>query len=349
MRAADTAVVWYFLALFSVLGLFLLGQMPQLWHAKFYLDGQSLLDATPAMELFAGSYRGSAWLFSPLFQLAAHAGLDLGQYASRFDHAWLLANLLWALPYLLMVWCVVWRLGARGGIGQLFVLFCALVLYAPFYGSINKDIVPALMMFAVTLMLAAGRLGAAWGVFLVLVLAYGLVVRVYFLLFGAVFVLAFFLVDSRMKLMAALLAGSAAVIIAFPHIPRALIDIGRAEYLEDVASTRIHYWLDDYAPTGFAINRIGAIIRVALPLELLLKSPAYAPFVLFRCHVTLLTLRALGGAGGVRMAACILLSFTVTQAVFEPDFGSAFRHFMMAMPLVIYLQSALARGGGEAR
>jgi hypothetical protein len=347
MSRANAGIGWYFVAMFSVAGVFLVHEMPQLWHSKFYLDGQTLLAATPAMELFAGSYRASAWLFWPVFQLAGYLGLDLSLYSSRFDRAWFVMNLLWALPFLAMIWEVVRRMGARAGPSDIFVLFCALVLYAPFYGSINKDIVPALMMFAVTAALAAGRLGTALTVFVVLVLAYGLVVRVYFLLFGTVFVLAYFLVDSRTKMMVALFAGTMVVVLSFPYIPRALIDIGRAEYLEDVASTRINYSFDDYTAGGFALNRIVAVVRVAFPVELLLKSPVYAPFVLFRCYVTLLMLKAIDQVGGMRMAACVILAFTVTQAVFEPDFGSAFRHFMMAIPLVIYLQSASGRPAGH--
>lgn len=339
MTRRCSAIVWFCVALFSVAGLFLVHEMPSLWHAKFYLDGQGLLNASPSAELFAGSYRGTAWIFSPVFQLVEYLGLDLSAYSSRFNGQWFAMNLLWTMPYLTMIWIVIWRAGVPSDESGLFVLFCALVLYAPFYGSINKDIVPTFISFATVMALLAGRHRTAVVLLVALSLAYGLVVRLYFLIFVAVFLVALSAIDSRRKMVASMLAGAALVFISFPYIPRALIDIGRAEYLEDVSNTRIGYFFGDYTALGFAINRVSAMLRLAFPLELLLKSPVYAPFVLFRCYATLLMTKAMAQSGGLRIAACSVFAFTITQAIFEPDFGSAFRHFMMAMPLVLYLQA----------
>lgn len=339
MTRRSNAVVWFSVALFSIAGLFLVHEMPSLWHAKFYLDGQGLLNASPSSGLFAGSYRGTAWIFSPVFYLAEYVGLDLSAYSSRFDRDWFAMNLLWTAPYLAMVWVVVWRANFNSDVGSLFVLFCALVLYAPFYGSINKDIVPTFISFVVVAALMAGRLRTALAILVVLSLAYGLVVRLYFLIFLIVFLAALVAVDDRRKVVVSMAVGAALVYAAFPYIPRAMIDIGRAEYLADVSSTRIGYFFDDYSALGFTINRIGAMFRIAFSLELLLKSPVYAPFVLFRCYATLLMIKGFGSSCGVRIAACCVFAFTITQAIFEPDFGSAFRHFMMAVPLIIYLQA----------
>lgn len=339
MTHRGNAIVWFCVALFSVAGLFLVHEMPSLWHAKFYLDGQGLLSASPSAELFAGSYRGTAWIFSPVFQLAEYLGLDLSAYSSRFDGQWFAMNLLWTMPYLIMIWIVVWQAGVLSDLSSLFVMFCALVLYAPFYGSINKDIVPTFMSFTAVVALLARRHRMAVLLLIVLSLAYGLVVRQYFLIFLAVLLVALFTIDSRRKVVASMVAGAAIVYFSFPYIPRALIDIGRAEYLEDVSNTRISYFFGDYSALGFTINRVSAMFRLAFPLELLLKSPVYAPFVLFRCYATLLMIKAMAQSGGVRIAACCVFAFTITQAIFEPDFGSAFRHFMMAMPLLIYLQA----------
>lgn len=326
---------------FTVAGTILLHEIPSLWHSKFYLDGQTILQAAPSFELFAGSYRGTAWVFAPFFKFLEYAGLDLSSYSTRFDIDWFLANLLWSIPYMAAVWFCAFAARQNLTMGGLFVIFCALVLYAPFYGSINKDIIPALFSAIFVWRLLRGSPLAAVLLFVVLCCLYGLLIRSYFLLFAILFVGTWLISTDRRKIILTVAIGSVVVYLSFSHIPRTLIDIGRAEYLDGISATRISYVFDDFSAIGFLLNRLSSLFRIAFPVELLLKSPAYIPFVAFRCYVSVLALRMMGRTmpADVRAASSLVFAFTLTQAVFEPDFGSAFRHFMMVMPVVIYLQA----------
>ncbi|KAF1017374.1 MAG: hypothetical protein GAK31_00639 [Stenotrophomonas maltophilia] len=326
---------------FTVAGVVLLHEIPSLWHAKFYVDGQTIMRASPALELFAGSYRGTAWLFAPIFQFLEYVGIDLSAYSTRFDLDWFLANLLWSAPYIGAIWLSAYLARQEFRPGGLFVLFCALILYAPFYGSINKDIVPALISLVFVWGLSPGRPLPAILLFVGLCCVYGLFVRSYFLLLCVMFVGTWAISTDRRKVLVTVALGSILVYFAFAYIPRRLIDIGRSEYLEGVNATRISYLFDDFSAAGFLLNRLSSLVRIAFPLELVLKSPDYAPFVVFRCYVSVLALRMMGRSmpSDVRAASSLIFAFTLTQAVFELDFGSAFRHFMMIMPVVVYLQA----------
>ncbi|PJL44904.1 hypothetical protein B9Y56_09510 [Stenotrophomonas maltophilia] len=329
------------MALFTVAGVVLLHEVPSLWHTKFYVDGQTILQASPALEPFAGSYRGTAWLFAPVFGFLDYAGFDLSAYSTRFNLDWFLVNLLWSVPYIGAIWLSVLASRQKFTLGGLFVLSCALILYAPFYGSINKDVVPALISLIFVWKLSRGSPMLAVLLFVGLCCLYGLFVRTYFLLLAALFVGTWIISTDRKKVLVTVIIGSILVYLSFAHIPRTLIDIGRSEYLEGVTATRIVYIFDDYSAAGFLLNRLTSLFRIGFPVELLLKSPAYIPFVIFRCYVSVLALRMMGRSvpANDRAASSLIFAFTLTQAVFEPDFGSAFRHFMMIMPVVVCLQA----------
>jgi len=341
-----------FLALFfSVLGILLMSQIPMIWHAKFYLDGHTLLSSNPSLELFAGSYRGTAWLFSPVFDALRYAGVELNKYSTEFDANWFIANMVWATPFVVATWLLLKRVNFDTDASSVFVLFCALTLFSPFYASINKDIIPALACFVSMHSLAKGHTARAMVIFVALCVAYGLTIRSYFLLFALLFLATQSISGNRRLVVLAILAGTGIVYLAFPYIPRTLIDIGRAEYLEGVSATRIDYFFDDFSALGFTLNRLTSLARIAFPIELILKSPAYLPFVVFRCYASALTLRLMGSRipTDLRVASSVVFAFTLTQAIFEPDFGSSFRHFLMVMPAVIYLQAGRLRAPGRFR
>ncbi len=335
-----------FLALlFSVLGILLMSQIPLIWHAKFYLDGHTLLLSNPKLELFAGSYRGTAWVFAPLFDALRYIGVDLNSYSTNFDGNWFVANITWATPYFFATWLLLRKVKFDTDASSVFVLFCALTLFSPFYASINKDIVPALACFVSMYALAKGYAIRATVIFVALCIAYGLTIRSYFLVFALLFLATQSISGNRRLVVLAIIFGTGIVYLAFPYIPRTLIDIGRAEYLEGVSATRIEYFFDDFSALGFTLNRLTSLARIAFPIELILKSPAYLPFVAFRCYASALTLRLMGSRipKDLRVASSIVFAFTLTQAIFEPDFGSSFRHFLMVMPAVIYLQAGRLR------
>jgi hypothetical protein len=112
--------------------------------------------------------------------------------------------------------------------------------------------------------------------------------------------------------------------------------------MEETAS-RIAYIWNDEAPVGFVMNHGLGFLRLSFPVELLLKSPAYGVFVIFKCAVSIMVIRSLrrkGTKSHQKMCAHAIIAFTAIQALFEPDFGSAYRHFMIVLPFVYLLYVA---------
>ena len=95
-----------------------------------------------------------------------------------------------------------------------------------------------------------------------------------------------------------------------------------------MSASRIEYYFDDGQALGFLANRSLTLGMLLLPLNLLLVSPAYAPFVALQIFLTARLWRAWRHPASSTqvLAASAVLGLTMVSALFEPDFGSYFRH-----------------------
>ena len=95
--------------------------------------------------------------------------------------------------------------------------------------------------------------------------------------------------------------------------------------------------------------------RMMIPIELLLKSPGYAPFFIYQIFILMYLFKALANIKAMDKKVVVALSCFVAyffgSVVFEPDFGSWVRHEATTFPvfqLLVYQNrvqnSATAKG-----
>ena len=105
----------------------------------------------------------------------------------------------------------------------------------------------------------------------------------------------------------------------------------------------------------FMIDYVINAFRMMIPIELLLKSPGYAPFFIYQIFILMYLFKALANIKAMDKKVVVALSCFVAyffgSVVFEPDFGSWVRHEATTFPvfqLLVYQNrvqnSATAKG-----
>ncbi len=83
----------------------------------------------------------------------------------------------------------------------------------------------------------------------------------------------------------------------------------------------------------YAINSV----RMMFPIELLLKSPGYAPFFIYQVFILMYVFKTLKNINKldkkVLVALSCFIAYFLGSAVFEPDFGSWIRHEATTFPV----------------
>lgn len=91
----------------------------------------------------------------------------------------------------------------------------------------------------------------------------------------------------------------------------------------------------------FMINYVINAVRMMIPIELIFKSPGYAPFVLYQFFILRYWIRAIKNIKEINnMALLSLICFTsylFGSFVFEPDYGSWVRHESASFPVFFVL------------
>lgn len=97
----------------------------------------------------------------------------------------------------------------------------------------------------------------------------------------------------------------------------------------------------------FMFNYIINAFRMMIPIELLLKSPGYAPFFIYQIFILMYLFKALSNIKTMDKKVVVALSCFVAyffgSVVFEPDFGSWVRHEATTFPvfqLLVYQNRA---------
>lgn len=112
----------------------------------------------------------------------------------------------------------------------------------------------------------------------------------------------------------------------------------RDEYANEQANTTIaNIWTINGNYGLFMANYVICSIRMMIPIELILKSPVYAPFFVYQVFVLVYWIKSFRRLK--RLNNDVLLSLVCFTAylfgsfVFEPDFGSWVRHEATAFPI----------------
>jgi hypothetical protein len=304
-----------------------------------YVDGARMLQTTPAWTTFGGSYEASAYLFGPLFDLLRDAGVRLDAYGHVFNDDQLIVNMVFGGMFFagVAVQVIGWRL--HTGVRNIASFAFFTVALSPFFFCISKELVPAWLAVMVLMMYRCGLLSlrSMMLAYIALVAVCGLYFRVYYLLFAPLLLFHWILDQRRKTLVLLYLLGAIALVVLYNKLPLDLINSGRAYYLEGVSNSRIQYLLPDDNGIGFVGNRCITFLQLLFPVSLLAISVSYLPYVILQCLLTwMMFKRLMDPERGLRtLAAHAVLAFTVVGALFEPDFGSYFRHKVGVLPFLL--------------
>lgn len=92
---------------------------------------------------------------------------------------------------------------------------------------------------------------------------------------------------------------------------------------------------------NFMINYVFASVRMMFPIELLIKSPVYAPFFIYQIFILIYWIRALKNIkslnNDVLLALTCFTAYLFGSFIFEPDFGSWVRHEAATFPIFYFM------------
>ena len=315
--------------------------IPWLWHDKLYIDGLTIVQAYPELKPFGSSFAASAYLLSPILDAMRAMGLALDSYGLLINDDLFIINCLFGGMFLLGIglFALGWRL--RADTPSTVSFFAFVVLFAPFYFCITKEWIPFAMTFVALLGYRCGVTGirGTLAFYAIALLVCGLFFRTYYMACAVLMVFNMALWRRRRWLLAGYLVSAVLLVFMHDSLPLELINKGRASYLQNVSASRIEYYFDDGSGMGFLANRALTLGMLLLPVNLLAVSLSYVPFVVVQVYLTIkMAGELLRPRSDIRtMAAAAILSFTSVSALYEPDFGSYFRHKVGVMLFMLLL------------
>jgi hypothetical protein len=319
--------------------------IPLVWHDKLYIDGLTIVRTRAELTAFGNSFSASAFLLAPLLGTLDLFGVQLDTYGLAYGQDLIVTNTVFGSLFFVGLAILVFSYRLRTTPGNLLVFIFITVLFAPFFYAITKELLLFALTLGVLLAYRAGTVGVrgmAW-LYTVLLLLFGVYFRIYYLAFGGLFIVHWLLLGRLRWLAAFYLLAAIALVALYNHLPLDLLSKGRANYLEGISSSRIEYHFDENNGVGFLANRLLAMLMLLAPVNLLATSLVYAPFIAVQLFLNWRTLRLLRlPRRDIRtVAAHAVLAFTVVGALFEPDFGSYFRHKVGVLPLMLLVMARL--------
>lgn len=229
------------------------------------------------------------------------------------------------------------------------VMMCACVLLsAMFLGFYSKDMFVFIPVFAV-LLAPPGRRGLMLTV--VALVVYALYFRPYWLAVGAIYLGLLFLMRRGWSLPRLVAAGLAAGVVAglglyftagrAPDYYRDLANAARENGINSTSQIREFVTLGE--PLGGLANNLLTSLSLAVPLPLAALGGAYYLVlalgiftlwaIFYRSAAIILRHRPVDAR--MSRALALVLAFSVTQGLFEPDYGTALRHLSPLLPLML--------------
>ncbi|MGC1548962.1 MAG: hypothetical protein WA777_10575 [Rhodanobacter sp.] len=306
-----------------------------------YVDGINILQTKPDLTVFGSSYEASAYLFAPLFDLLRDFGVRLNAYGRLFNDDQFIVNVVFGAMFFFGIALQVLGCRLRTDFRNIVSFTFFTVILSPFFFCISKELVPAWLAIMVLVMYRSGMLSlrGMFMAYIALVALCGLYFRVYYLLFALLLLLNWSLDRHRKVLVLAYVLGAMVLVVVYNKLPLDLINKGRADYLDGVSNSRIQYLLPDDNGVGFVGNRFITLLQLFVPISLLTIGLSYLPYVILQCILTwVMFKRLMDPDRGLRtFAAHVVFAFTVVGALFEPDFGSYFRHKVGILPFLLLI------------
>ena len=286
---------------------------------KYFYDSYSIIEAIKLQDYshFGTSYRVTAKFFS-IFNFDKLRGYNIVLY---------LISLIFFIPYLYKNYSSKFYLTF---FNIVFLFLASIYLIRP-----GKEI---LQLFIVILCYQFEKLSP-----LFLIIG-GILFRRYLIVQGIIFIGVKFYLKRKSKVLWGILILVLIVIFSFrfPKIINLVLGVREKVNLHRLespdAKTIIIDWIDKDGIIFLYLNYFINILRLLLPIELLIKSIKYFPYVIFQIWFS----KKLWNWGIIKNDKVILLySFILISGVFEPDFGSFLRH---TVPYFIIINSLIYDG-----
>lgn len=234
---------------------------------------------------------------------------------------------------------------------QITAMLCMTTLFCAIYvGWFSKDVLTLAITFGV-LLVPRKLIGEA--ILIALMYLYSDTTRAYWLITLALYVVVRLAFGWRMRLkfllvtcvlMVVAVSLAITVVQGLPgNFYRTTVNEYRVGQLE--ASTQIAPFLTLPEPLGGVVNNVITLFTLVVPVPLVQNGGAYylflAAMILFMWFVFFRAISHSGNASELPVefsrAVSVVIAFLATQAIFEPDYGSAIRHLAPLMPLMLYV------------
>ncbi|WP_226581116.1 hypothetical protein [Halobacillus litoralis] len=327
-----------FFMLLSLGGLAFMFINPYINHHKFYIDSYTLMNSTPSLD--AGSFESSNLLTLPITNFIKTMGVDVSRYAFSIDAPFHFTNIVYYFLFMLPIG-LMWKFKpVKINLVTLIPLSVLFILFASFYAVPTKEIIPFYISMICVYLLIGRKHKTFLFIIILMFTIYGFVIgRYYFVLFMGIFTLHLLAKGNRKVIIIGYCSLLTIALFLFDTPAFQLLYKARATSIISITDSWIHLWFNDSSFIGFISNRITIFIRLLFPFNLL-TSFKYLPFVIFQLIVTLLMFKGLKLRKTnfeVYICALVVWAFTIAQGIFEPDYGSYFRHKLTCFPFIYLL------------
>lgn len=247
----------------------------------------------------------------------------------------------------------------RGPRGKWLVIALWIIALSIYLGQYSKELF-AIWASAAALGLSGARRG--WGLMAFIpIILYGLFVRRYWLLIAAFWALFRWLHARRWHiavkgavLLCAMVATSIGYHLLVGHFVTALrTSLNHARHDSAIAQTAIHNLVPANSVPADIANWLFASVSIVVPIPALVfpEVQVIAFVALSAATLSILLRRRHGTLGRKRdrnrvAAFSFMMAAVMVMALFEPDYGSVFKHELGFLPMLAFL---MALGGGRSR
>ena len=326
------------LALFLLFcGIVVFSLMSVISHGKYYLDGYRLLSSQHTGWFFQGSYESTATFLSPLFNFFMALGYSGVSMQSRIFDFYFVISVFFLITMFMIFFAenrYVYKI-------NLYYLFCMMMLMmnlSVFFATVNKEIVYLFFLFPLVLLQKYIKFSFFLLVFFIITVVYSLGGRYYFSVFAMLTLVLYYFLHQKLKLVFLLFFMVLIGYILFPYVMHIII-LAKPYSIQTITNTWIVDFFDKTEYFSFLLNCLVNSLRIMFPVELIVKGPKYIVPIFFLCMLSYMSIKIIlmkemvwnvkndtRNLNFIYFSAITIISFSFTQSIFEPDFGSVLRH-----------------------
>lgn len=321
-----------------ILGQFYIVALIDIFHYKFFQDTIVIFESNPIF-FGNGSFDSARFLLAPYISILGFFGVELENYQRYSGIDFHFTNIFFCIINSLIYFIGVFSLRQKTNDFGKLIFIIIYILYVPYIGVPGKETNTLILGYLLFYMLAKNG-GASYFVPIIGIIAlYAAGGRYYYFLFIASFIFLSRIDKSNYWILAIMGLLVFSAISSFEEV-RLAVQFARPD-LSEMSNSFISLPFDDIEYTGFLLNRIYLFILLMIPIEMLQNS-LYIPYFILGIGTTYLICYGIKFKGNSieNNCAVAILSFIISQALFEPDFGSIFRHRTFILPFILYLAAS---------